>query len=76
MARHNWPTYEELLPLARRLRAMRERTGLSIEEATLVLGLEPRQLVRLEAGRKESGARLLMEAARVYSCPVGELFEE
>ncbi|MGW6875518.1 helix-turn-helix domain-containing protein [Streptomyces xanthophaeus] len=67
---------EELPSVAPQLRALRRRTGLTLEAAAARAGLSPAHLSRLETGRRQPSLPLLLELARTYGTTVSELLGE
>ena len=69
---------ENTLEMAgRRLREERERTGISLDNAALTLGLSDRsQLWRIEHGERGLGSIVLRRAATLYGVPMDAFFAE
>ena len=55
------------------LRAAREARGLSQEGLAQRAGMDPAEIRRLEAARRDPGIRVLTRLARGLGTPVGEL---
>lgn len=78
MSRHNYPVYPDLIPLGRRVRVMRERAGLTLEQAALATDGNERSLHvhRVEEARENPTARRLLALARAFGCRVADFFPE
>ncbi|MFI9719834.1 helix-turn-helix domain-containing protein [Streptomyces sp. NPDC052396] len=66
----------ELPDVAPRLRALRSRSGLTLEAAAARIGLSPAHLSRLETGRRTPSLPMLLTLARTYGTTVSELLGE
>ncbi|MGW1288830.1 helix-turn-helix domain-containing protein [Streptomyces sp. NPDC002586] len=67
---------DELPAVAPQLRALRRRTGLTLEAAARTAGLSPAHLSRLETGRRQPSLPLLLALARIYGTTVSDLLGE
>ncbi|MFD6418768.1 helix-turn-helix domain-containing protein [Streptomyces sp. NPDC060194] len=67
---------DDLMSVAPRLRALRRRTGLTLEAAASSAGLSPAHLSRLETGRRHPSLPMLLALARVYGTTVSDLLGE
>ncbi|MFD8996581.1 helix-turn-helix domain-containing protein [Streptomyces abikoensis] len=66
----------ELPAVAPRLRALRRRSGLTLEAAAARVGLSPAHLSRLETGRRTPSLPMLLALARTYGTTVSDLLGE
>lgn len=66
----------ELPAVAPQLRAMRRRSGLTLEVVARRAGLSPAHLSRLETGRRQPSLPMLLLLARIYGTTVSELLGE
>ncbi|MER7765131.1 XRE family transcriptional regulator [Streptomyces sp. NPDC097619] len=66
----------ELPEVAPQLRALRRRTGLTLEAAAARARLSPAHLSRLETGRRQPSLPMLLGLARAYGTTVSELLGE
>ncbi|WP_424210696.1 helix-turn-helix domain-containing protein [Streptomyces sp. BI20] len=66
----------ELPTVAPRLRALRQRAGLTLEAAAHRARLSPAHLSRLETGRRQPSLPLLLGLARTYGTTVSDLLGE
>jgi len=66
----------ELPAVAPQLRAMRRRSGLTLEAVARRAGLSPAHLSRLETGRRQPSLPMLLLLARIYGTTVSELLGE
>lgn len=66
----------ELPSMAPRLRALRRRSGLTLEAAAARVGLSPAHLSRLETGRRTPSLPMLLALARTYGTTVSDLLGE
>jgi transcriptional regulator with XRE-family HTH domain len=62
--------------MAPHLRALRRRSGLTLETAARAAGLSPAHLSRLETGRRQPSLPMLLALARIYGTTVSELLGE
>ncbi|WP_369393548.1 helix-turn-helix domain-containing protein [Streptomyces sp. CG1] len=67
---------DELTAVAPQLRALRRRTGLTLEAAARAAGLSPAHLSRLETGQRQPSLPLLLALARIYGTTVSDLLGE
>ncbi|WP_344963347.1 XRE family transcriptional regulator [Streptomyces thioluteus] len=70
------PTADELPAVAPQLRALRMRSGLTLEAAAARAGLSPAHLSRLETGRRTPSLPMLLTLARTYETTVSDLLGE
>lgn len=70
------PEGAELPVVAPQLRAMRRRSGQTLEAAARHSGLSPAHLSRLETGRRQPSLPVLLLLARIYGTTVSELLGE
>lgn len=66
----------ELPAVAPRLRELRQRNGLTLEEAARRLQLSPAHLSRLETGQRQPSLPLLLTLSRGYGTTVSDLLGE
>ncbi|MFJ9868103.1 helix-turn-helix domain-containing protein [Streptomyces sp. NPDC101165] len=66
----------DLPAVAPQLRALRRRTGLTLEAAARSAGLSPAHLSRLETGQRQPSLPMLLALARIYGTTVAELLGE
>ncbi|WP_448317033.1 helix-turn-helix domain-containing protein [Streptomyces sp. CO7] len=66
----------DLPSVAPTLRALRHRTGLTLEAAARAADLSPAHLSRLETGHRQPSLPVLLGLARVYGTTVSELLGE
>ncbi|WP_367319500.1 helix-turn-helix domain-containing protein [Streptomyces sp. HUAS ZL42] len=67
----------DVLPVvAPQLRALRRRSGLTLEAAARAAGLSAAHLSRLETGRRQPSLPMLLALARIYGTTVSELLGE
>ncbi|MEC4018166.1 helix-turn-helix domain-containing protein [Streptomyces sp. H27-D2] len=66
----------DLPAVAPRLRALRRRSGLTLEAASQRVGLSPAHLSRLETGRRQPSLPMLLALARTYGTTVSDLLGE
>lgn len=64
---------EVLSAVGPRLRALRKRSGLTLEELAEVTGVSTSTLSRLESGQRRATLELLLPLARAYRVPLDEL---
>ncbi|GHG46809.1 DNA-binding protein [Streptomyces griseocarneus] len=62
--------------MAPQLRALRRRSGLTLEAAAALAGLSPAHLSRLETGRRTPSLPMLLALARAYGTTVSDLLGE
>ncbi|MCK1797611.1 XRE family transcriptional regulator [Streptomyces sp. XM4193] len=67
---------EEVPAVAPRLRELRRRAGLTLEDAARRLNLSPAHLSRLETGRRQPSLPLLLTLSRGYGTTVSDLLGE
>ncbi|MFF7751007.1 helix-turn-helix domain-containing protein [Streptomyces sp. NPDC007971] len=67
---------DDLPAVAPQLRALRRRTGLTLEAAARSAGLSPAHLSRLETGQRQPSLPMLLALARIYGTTVSELLGE
>ncbi|MFI1004797.1 helix-turn-helix domain-containing protein [Streptomyces galbus] len=67
---------DDLTAVAPQLRALRRRTGLTLEAAARSAGLSPAHLSRLETGQRQPSLPMLLALARIYGTTVAELLDE
>ncbi|MFJ3230649.1 helix-turn-helix domain-containing protein [Streptomyces sp. NPDC086787] len=67
---------DDLPAVAPQLRALRRRTGLTLEAAARSAGLSPAHLSRLETGQRQPSLPMLLTLARVYATTVSDLLGE
>ncbi|MBZ6472699.1 helix-turn-helix domain-containing protein [Streptomyces griseocarneus] len=67
---------EEIPVVAPQLRALRRRSGLTLEAAAALAGLSPAHLSRLETGRRTPSLPMLLALARAYGTTVSDLLGE
>ncbi|MFD5793536.1 helix-turn-helix domain-containing protein [Streptomyces diastatochromogenes] len=67
---------DDLRAVAPQLRALRRRTGLTLEAAARSAGLSPAHLSRLETGQRQPSLPMLLALARIYGTTVSELLGE
>ncbi|MEU3510505.1 XRE family transcriptional regulator [Streptomyces longwoodensis] len=67
---------DDLTAVAPRLRALRRRTGLTLEASARSAGLSPAHLSRLETGQRQPSLPMLLALARIYGTTVAELLGE
>jgi transcriptional regulator with XRE-family HTH domain len=62
--------------VAPQLRALRQRSGLTLEAAAARIGMSPAHLSRLETGRRQPSLPTLLVLARIYGTTVSDLLGE
>jgi len=62
--------------VAPQLRALRRRSGLTLEAAAARVGMSPAHLSRLETGRRQPSLPMLLALARTYGTTVSDLLGE
>ncbi|MFE1313007.1 helix-turn-helix domain-containing protein [Streptomyces sp. NPDC058755] len=67
---------DDLPAVAPQLRALRRRSGLTLEAAARSAGLSPAHLSRLETGQRQPSLPMLLALARIYGTTVSELLGE
>ncbi|ARP73283.1 XRE family transcriptional regulator [Streptomyces pluripotens] len=67
---------DQLTAVAPQLRALRRRSGLTLEAAARTVGLSPAHLSRLETGHRQPSLPMLLALARTYGTTVSELLGE
>ncbi|MFI9202000.1 helix-turn-helix domain-containing protein [Streptomyces sp. NPDC053048] len=67
---------DETPVVAPQLRALRRRSGLTLEAAAARVGLSPAHLSRLETGRRTPSLPMLLALARMYGTTVSDLLGE
>ncbi|MFE1882397.1 helix-turn-helix domain-containing protein [Streptomyces diastatochromogenes] len=67
---------DDLRAVAPQLRALRRRTGLTLEAAARSAGLSPAHLSRLETGQRQPSLPMLLALARIYGTTVSQLLGE
>ncbi|MFF4042929.1 helix-turn-helix domain-containing protein [Streptomyces sp. NPDC001816] len=67
---------DDLPAVAPQLRALRRRSGLTLEAAARSAGLSAAHLSRLETGQRQPSLPMLLALARIYGTTVSELLGE
>ncbi|MFI9237869.1 helix-turn-helix domain-containing protein [Streptomyces sp. NPDC053079] len=67
---------DDLPAVAPQLRALRKRSGLTLEAAAARAGLSPAHLSRLETGQRTPSLPMLLALARTYGTTVSDLLGE
>lgn len=66
----------ELKRLGMRLRELREKQGLTQEQAAEAIGVHPKSMPRIEGGTANPTVATLVAASVAYKVPLRELFPE